>query len=90
MGGSLFNFEGINFVTPKGFKENNVATGKVKWFNTQKGYGFIIPDSGENDLFVHHSNIEKDGFRALSDGENVEYETSEGTKGPEAIKVRPV
>ncbi len=67
-----------------------MSTGKVKWFNTQKGYGFIIPDDGEKDLFVHHSNIERDGFRSLEDGQQVEYETSEGTKGPEAIKVRPL
>jgi CspA family cold shock protein len=67
-----------------------VATGKVKWFNSQKGYGFIIPDDGGDDLFVHHSNIVVDGFRTLTDGQKVEYEAGQGRKGPEATNVRPV
>jgi CspA family cold shock protein len=67
-----------------------VATGKVKWFNAQKGYGFIIPDDGGDDLFVHHSNIVSEGFRTLSDGQKVEYEPGQGRKGPEATNVRPV
>jgi len=74
----------------KGQKEFNVATGKVKWFNRQKGYGFIIPDDGEKDLFVHHSNIDGEGFRSLEDGQSVEFEVQDGSKGPEAIKVRPL
>jgi len=64
--------------------------GKVKWFNDRKGFGFIVPDAGGADLFVHHSNIEMDGFRSLYDGQPVEYEVAEGKKGPEATKVRPV
>lgn len=67
-----------------------MATGKVKWFNSQKGYGFIIPDDGGDDLFVHHSNIVVDGFRTLTDGQKVEYEAGQGRKGPEATNVRPV
>lgn len=67
-----------------------MATGKVKWFNAQKGYGFIIPDDGGDDLFVHHSNIVSEGFRTLSDGQKVEYEPGQGRKGPEATNVRPV
>jgi CspA family cold shock protein len=67
-----------------------VATGTVKWFSDQKGYGFITPDDGAKDLFVHHSNILGEGFKTLQDGQKVEYETRQGQKGPEATQVRPV
>lgn len=67
-----------------------MASGTVKWFSEQKGYGFIVPDEGGKDLFVHHTNIEADGFRTLSEGQKVEYEVTEGRKGPEATKVQPV
>jgi CspA family cold shock protein len=70
-------------------KEYNVDKGKVKWFNERKGFGFIIPDEGGKDLFVHHSNIQADGFRSLQDGQDVEFEVAEGKKGPEATNVRP-
>lgn len=66
-----------------------MATGTVKWFNDQKGYGFITPDEGDGDLFVHHSNIDMEGFKTLEDGQRVEYEEASGRKGPEANKVRP-
>lgn len=62
--------------------------GTVKWFSEKKGYGFIIPDDGGKDLFVHYTNIEGEGFKFLQDGQIVEYEVSQGKKGPEAIKVR--
>ncbi len=65
-------------------------SGTVKWFNDKKGYGFITPDEGGDDLFIHHSNIEMDGFKTLRDGQKVEYEAGEGKKGPEATKVVPV
>ncbi len=65
-----------------------MSTGKVKWFNDQKGYGFITPDDGSKDLFVHQSEIQKDGFRTLAEGEEVEYEAVEGEKGPKASNVR--
>jgi CspA family cold shock protein len=70
-------------------KENIVDKGKVKWFNERKGFGFIVPDDGGKDLFVHHSNIAAEGFRSLSDGQDVEFEVSEGEKGPEATNVSP-
>jgi CspA family cold shock protein len=66
-----------------------VSIGKVKWFSDQKGFGFITPEDGSKDLFVHYSNIEGDGFKTLEEGQKVEYEESEGRKGPEATNVRP-
>ena len=65
-----------------------MPTGKVKWFNDAKGFGFIAPDDGGNDLFVHHSNISANGFRTLAEGAAVEFEEQEGRKGPEAANVR--
>ena len=65
-----------------------MAKGTVKWFSDQRGYGFISPEDGGADLFVHHSNIEMDGFKTLHEAQQVEYEPSEGKKGPEAINVR--
>ncbi len=67
-----------------------MATGTVKWFNDQKGYGFISPDDGGDDLFVHHSNITAEGYRSLQDGQKVEYEAGQGKKGPEATNVHGV
>ncbi|MEE8135490.1 MAG: cold-shock protein [Gemmatimonadales bacterium] len=64
------------------------ATGKVKWFNEQKGFGFITPDNGDRDCFVHFSAIEGDGFKSLREGEAVEFEVVEGEKGPSAQAVR--
>jgi CspA family cold shock protein len=68
----------------------SMATGTVKWFNDSKGYGFISPDEGDKDLFVHHSNIAGDGFKTLAEGAKVEYEAREGQKGPEATNVAVV
>jgi CspA family cold shock protein len=65
----------------------HMATGTVKWFNDAKGYGFIAPDEGGKDLFVHHSNIAGSGFKSLAENAKVEYEAREGQKGPEAINV---
>lgn len=67
-----------------------MANGKVKWFNDRKGFGFITPDDGGEDLFVHHSNITADGYRSLSDGQAVEYDVGEGRKGPQAMNVQPI
>lgn len=66
-----------------------MGKGKVKWFSERKGYGFITPDDGSEDLFVHHSNIAGEGFRSLYENQAVEYETAEGKKGLEARNVRP-
>ena len=64
-----------------------MIAGKVKWFNDAKGFGFIETESG--DVFVHHSAIEGQGFRSLSEGQEVDLEVGQGEKGPRAIKVRP-
>jgi len=66
-----------------------VETGTVKWFNEKKGFGFIEPDNGGDDLFIHYSNIDSDGFKTLQEGQKVEYEPAEGRKGMEATQVRP-
>ena len=65
-------------------------TGKIKWFNENKGYGFINQESDGKDIFVHYSDIVGDGFRTLSEGEAVEYELADGTKGPHARNVKKV
>jgi cold shock protein len=67
-----------------------MANGTVKWFNDSKGYGFITPDEGGQDLFVHHSNIAGEGFKSLAEGARVSFEQGEGSKGPEARSVAPV
>ena len=64
-----------------------MASGAVKWFNDEKGFGFITPDDGSGDLFVHHSNIDMGGFRTLKDGQKVTFEPAQGKKGMEATKV---
>ena len=66
-----------------------MATGTVKWFDSKKGFGFIVPDDGGKELFVHHSDIETDGFANLDDGQAVEFEVGEGKKGPCAQVVKP-
>jgi len=66
-----------------------LSKGTVKWFNEKKGYGFIQPDDGGDDLFVHYSNVQGEGFKTLQEGQAVEYVPGEGRKGPEATNVRP-
>ena len=67
-----------------------MATGTVKWFNDSKGYGFITPDEGGEDLFVHHSGIGGSGFKTLAEGAKVEFTAEQGPKGPQATNVVPV
>jgi CspA family cold shock protein len=64
--------------------------GTVKWFNTEKGYGFIIPDGGGEDLFVHHTGIAGEGFKTLEEGDKVTYEVTQGRKGMQAHNVSKV
>lgn len=62
-------------------------TGTVKWFNDKKGFGFIEPDEGDKDLFVHFKNIEGDGYKSLAEGQKVSFEVEDGPKGPQATNV---
>ena len=66
-----------------------MSTGKVKWFNASKGFGFITPDDGGDDLFVHHSEIKTSGYSTLEEDQNVEFEVGQGKKGPCATNVVP-
>lgn len=64
--------------------------GTVKWFNDAKGFGFITPDGGGKDVFVHHNAIASSGFRSLAEGDRVEFETEQGAKGPQAKDVKKI
>jgi len=66
-----------------------MATGTVKWFNSEKGFGFITPDGGGPDVFVHYSAIATSGYRELSEGQQVEFEVTQAEKGPQAANVQP-
>ena len=67
-----------------------MAQGTVKWFNSEKGYGFITPDDGGKDLFVHYSEVQGGGFRSLEENQRVQFEVEQGQKGPQAVKVTAV
>jgi CspA family cold shock protein len=71
-------------------KETSMAQGTVKWFNAEKGYGFIAQDGGGPDVFVHYSAIASDGYRSLDEGQRVEFEVTQGQKGPQADSVRGI
>jgi cold shock protein len=68
----------------------DVVVGTVKWFNSEKGYGFITPDGGGNDVFAHFSAIAMSGYRSLEENQRVEFEITQGPKGPQAENIRPV
>ena len=67
-----------------------MPTGTVKWFSDDKGFGFVTPDEPGKDLFVHHSEIEAEGFRSLAEGARVEYTEQQDVKGPKAVNVRQI
>jgi CspA family cold shock protein len=67
-----------------------MARGTVKWFSDQKGYGFVTPEDGSKDVFVHYSAIQGDGFKSLKEGDKVEFEITQGPKGPQASNVNKV
>lgn len=67
-----------------------MAEGTVKWFNGEKGFGFIAPDNGEADVFVHYSEIQSGGFRTLEENQRVKFEITQGAKGPQAVGVTAV
>jgi len=85
---ALFGALGSHPKRPKAVGEGKFkATGTVKWFSDDKGFGFITPDDGGRDLFVHFTGIAGDGYRSLAEGTKVSYEAEEGPKGPKAINV---
>ena len=67
-----------------------MAKGTVKWFNDSKGFGFITPDDGGKDLFAHHTEIQMSGYKSLKEGQKVEFDVTQGQKGPAAAKIRAV
>ncbi|MEE6138601.1 cold-shock protein [Mycobacterium sp. 050128] len=67
-----------------------MTQGTVKWFNSDKGFGFIAPDDGTNDVFVHHSEIQGGGYRSLEENQRVQFEVDQGPKGPKAVQVTVV
>jgi CspA family cold shock protein len=71
-------------------KEQEMAQGTVKWFNSEKGFGFIAVDGGGADVFVHFSAIDASGYRSLEENQRVEFEVTQGPKGPQADKVRVI
>jgi cold shock protein len=70
--------------------EMNMARGTVKWFSDQKGYGFVTPEGGRKDVFVHYSALQGEGFKTLSEGDIVEFDITQGPKGEQAANVRKV
>jgi cold shock protein len=71
-------------------RETAMSQGTVKWFNSEKGFGFITPDDGGKDLFVHYSAVEGSGYRSLDENQRVEFDSEQGQKGPQAVNVRAI
>ncbi len=67
-----------------------MATGTVKWFNAEKGFGFITPDEGDSDVFAHYSAIDASGFRTLDENQRVEFDITQSPKGPQAAQIRSI
>ncbi len=91
---NLYDTVNVQIPANGGFCELNkkhkyMSTGNVKWFDAEKGYGFITPEDGGKDLFVHHSEIKMDGYASLEDGQQVSFEIGSGPKGPCATEVTP-
>jgi cold shock protein len=72
------------------WRKHHMPTGTVKWFSDDKGFGFITPDDGQKDLFVHHTGILGEGYRSLAEGAKVSYDAEAGDKGPKAVNVQAV
>jgi CspA family cold shock protein len=72
------------------YEENSMAIGTVKWFNADKGYGFIAPDDGSEDVFAHFSAIQSSGYRSLTENQKVEFDVEQGQKGLQAANIRPL
>jgi cold shock protein len=79
----------IEFLRDDGGRDKDMTVGTVKWFNAEKGFGFIAPESGE-DVFVHFSAIQSAGYRSLDEGQAVEFDVTQGPKGAQAANVRPL
>jgi CspA family cold shock protein len=81
---------GITYPHPSRKYDMTIETGTVKWFNESKGFGFIVPDSGGKDLFAHFKEIQGTGFKSLTENQRVEFEVTQGQKGPQASRIRAV
>src|SRR5690242_906546 len=90
LGGPRRSLTGIRRRGASDTRRKEMAEGTVKWFNGEKGFGFITPDGGGKDVFVHYSAIQSAGFKSLEEGQRVSFETSQGQKGPQADNVRTI